>query len=188
MGQRWIFAALVGTALPLFGQSPTPIAAPSATNAPQTVAVPPENASQGTMPPMSSAESLSQQIITILKDPSARWQDSFFPRDPFIALKDIPRQDRYFDQLLKWYELDLERERKKIGTANLSNLQFVSFKNGYCRWKKPGSEYNKIGYWACSRNIITAQAGEQKFEIKLQAMINWGNAWFPTHLGPIPKQ
>ncbi len=185
---RWPCFALLFCTTAAFAQSPSPVAAPSPAKGPQSVTVPTENASQGIMPAMAGAETLSRQIIAILKDPTVKWQDSFFPRDPFIALKDIPRQDRYFDQLLKWYEQDLERERKRIGQERLAALNFVSFKSGYCRWKKPGSEYNKIGYWACSRNVITAQSSEQKFEIKLQAMINWGTEWFPTHLGPIPKQ
>ena len=66
----------------------------------------------------------------------------------------------------------------------------MKFKKGYCKWKAVNSEYNHIAYWSCYKSQIQVKdeiTGNISY-IKLKAMINWGQEWKVTHLGPIPKQ
>ncbi len=69
----------------------------------------------------------------------------WFPREPFIPLKDVKDPGKYWTQLHKTYVSDvhaLHRKRKSWEGAT-----FVKF-DGWTRskWVPPGDEANKIGY------------------------------------------
>jgi hypothetical protein len=148
--------------------------------------VPVENREMGTAPDAPGGIEIAQQILQAISDRSVtNVEDHFFPRAAFVMLKDIPRNEQYYDKLLQWYRDDLHKESSKLKPG--TKLEFDKFVLGRCRWKPVGSEYNKIAYWSCSRSQIIAKAGSETVVIKIVAMINWGKKWYPTHLGPIPK-
>ena len=111
--------------------------------------------------------------------------DLFFPADAFAMLKDMMGAMDYYQKLVTWYNGDIAREHDKVKSRGA--LTFVSFHMGSCVWKKPGSEYNKIPYWSCRRSTITAKdGGGREVSVAIKTLINWGNEWYVTHMGPIP--
>jgi hypothetical protein len=149
--------------------------------------IPAQNIKKGIMPDIKGAHATSKLVLKAIKMSDmkvAKW--AFFPENIFNELKDIKWPGAYHKKLLKWFAADIKRENSKF--ANVENLKFKEFKVGRCRWKKVGSEYNKIAYWSCYRNKFVVSDGKKEYEIELRAMINWGNDWFVTHLGPIPKE
>lgn len=161
---------------------PLPVTPPPGKNS-----VPPENLKKGTMPSDGPAEAMARRILeAIVADRPDDVQDAFFPADPFDALKAIARPREYHDQLVKWYTADIHREHARI--KNLGPLTFDGFKVGSCKWKAVGTEANKIAYWSCYRNHFYAKGPKDRVTFDLRAMINWGTAWYVTHLGPIPQQ
>src|SRR5204863_6129440 len=70
--------------------------------------------------------------------------DFFFPKEPFIPLKDVADPARYFDQLMATYHRDIASLHAK--RKDWSGAAFVSFDLGTTPgWVAPGKEYNKIG-------------------------------------------
>jgi hypothetical protein len=114
-----------------------------------------------------------------------------FPRDAFLKLKDMPGSEQYYNKLLGWFEDDVKKEMAKH--VNAVSFQLKEFKPGPCKWKKVGSEYNKVAYWSCRRSkasySVTLKDGKEVSDtLEILTMINWGNKWFVTHLGPIPAE
>lgn len=152
-----------------------------------TTQIPKENIEEGTIPSLENANSTANLIINAitLNDMTVA-KEAFFPEAAFLSLKDMTGSELYYKKLIKWYLEDVQRERKKL--EGKINLKLKKFLPGRCRWMKVGREYNKIAYWSCSRNKFIVTDEKNDYTIELRVMINWGTAWYVTHLGPIPKE
>src|SRR4051812_12184829 len=111
--------------------------------------VPPPDPENRSKPPLTSADLSSRSellLLAIQKNEPRLADEFFFPKEPFIPLKDVADPARYFDQLIATYHRDiahLHGQRKDWTTAH-----FVSFELGSPPgWVAPGKEYNKIGYY-----------------------------------------
>jgi hypothetical protein len=144
----------------------------------------PENKS---LPPLTSGdltERAGHLFRAIAEDQPALADDFFFPKEPFIPLKDVADPGRYFDQLLATYHRDivaLHAQRK-----DWSGAKFASFELGTKPgWVAPGKEYNKIGYYRTFRGKLTYDIGERNREILVATIISWDGRWYVTHLAPL---
>ena len=147
--------------------------------------IPIENADPVKKPDFSSVqESLVKVVESISIGNPELDKNEFFPKAPFDALKDIRFPGKYHIKLVNWYNADILREHKQLNGVKLT---FLSFTPGRCKFKKIGTEYNKIAYWSCYGSKFQVSDGTKKKTIKIKALINWGKKWFITHLGPIPK-
>jgi hypothetical protein len=110
--------------------------------------------------------------------------DFFFPREPFLVLKDVANPARYFDQLIATYHrgvLELHGRRRSWDGAT-----FVSFELGTPpRWVKPGEEWNKIGYHRSYRGRLRYSISGHVRTIDVHTVISWDGRWYVTHLQPI---
>jgi hypothetical protein len=166
-------------------ESVAPLAVASSEGAPPAESPPdPANKSR---PPMTSAdleERAAHLLEAVAKNEPALADDFFFPKAPFIPLKDVADPGRYFDQLLATYHRDvaaLRAERK-----DWSGVAFVSFDLGTPpTWVAPGKEYNKIGYFRTFGGKLRYRAGDKTKEINVSTIISWGGRWYVTHLSPI---
>jgi hypothetical protein len=113
--------------------------------------------------------------------------DFFFPRAPFIPLKDVADPGRYFDQLLSTYHRDI---RELHATRrDWQGAAFVSFTLGSePRWVAPGKEYNKIGYYRTFHGKLRYRMGPEgtrTYDLDVGTVISWDGHWYVTHLAAL---
>jgi hypothetical protein len=187
-----------GAAAPL-GASPAPSASsppatpgsalPSAPAAPAASAAPepPADPANRARPELASAdltERARHLFDAIVRDEPALADDFFFPRAPFVPLKDVRDPARYFDELLATYHRDvrkLHRERKSWDDA-----KFLGFELGSRpTWVAPGEEWNKIGYFRTFRGKLRYEQAGRERTIEVRTIISWNGRWYATHLLPI---
>jgi hypothetical protein len=171
-------------------QSVSPLASATASGAPETSGSPdparpdPENRLK---PPLTSDDLAAR--ATHLLDAVARGEpsladDFFFPRAPFLPLKDVADPGHYFDQLLATYHRDIAaiHQRRK----SWEGVSFVSFELGSPPgWVAPGKEYNKIGYYRTFHGKLRYTVGGAPGVIDVTTIISWGGRWYITHLAAI---
>lgn len=108
-------------------------------------------------------------------------EDLWFPRDPFLILKDIKDPGKYWDQLHRTYAKDIDKLHKK--RKGWEGAEFVKFEPGSPpKWVKPGEEGNKIGYFRTVKGnlVYTMEGKTHKMEVRV--MISWQKRWYITHL------
>ena len=140
-----------------------------------------------TRPPPTSPdlqERAAHLLDAIVENNPALADDFFFPKAPFIPLKDVADPARYFDQLLATYHHDIKALRAERRDWN--GATFVSFELGTApTWVAPGREYNKIGYWRTFGGKLRYRIGERTKEMTVSTIISWAGRWYVTHLSPI---
>ncbi len=115
-------------------------------------------------------------------------KDFFFPREPFLPLKDIKNPGKYWDQLFRVYERDIHELHKKRA-KDWEDAEFVSFDLGSTpTWVKPGEEANKIGYYRTFNGKLRYKARGKERVLEVKTIISWNHAWFITHLLPFKKK
>jgi len=138
-------------------------------------------------PPLTSPdldERAAHLIEALVQNDPALADDFFFPKEPFIPLKDVADPGRYFDQLLATYHRDIRSLR--ADRKDWTGTSFVSFELGTPpTWVAPGKEYNKIGYFRTFGGKLRYRAGEKIKEIAVSTIISWNGRWYVTHLSPI---
>jgi hypothetical protein len=118
--------------------------------------------------------------------------DFFFPREPFLGLKDVADPARYHAELLSAYHRDIvalhARRRSWEGAT------FRAFELGTPpRRVRPGEEWNKIGYYRTFRGKLTYDAPGRGREprtlrtLEIHTVISWDGRWYATHLLPIRR-
>jgi hypothetical protein len=138
-------------------------------------------------PPLTSPdlqERAAHLLAAVARNEPAIADDFFFPKAPFIPLKDVADPARYFDQLLGTYHRDirsLHAQRK-----DWTGATFVSFELGTPpTWVAPGKEYNKIGYFRTFGGKLRYRIDDKPKELNVSTIISWDGRWYVTHLSPI---
>jgi hypothetical protein len=144
----------------------------------------PENRSKPQLASSDLSERAQHLFEAIAQNEPALGDDFFFPRDPFIALKDVRDPARYHTELLAVYHRDIrELHASRKGWTGAT---FASFELGTPpTWVAPGKEYNKIGYYRTFRGKLRYRIGERSTEIDVSTIISWDGRWYVTHLSPI---
>lgn len=169
--------------------APSSSAAPSAST--EVPAPPPHDVDpQNKKKPSLASDDLTtraRHLFEALKaDDPKLGADFFFPRDPFLPLKDIAKPGKYWDQLFRIYENDIHELHRKHG--DWSDAAFVSFELGSPpTWVKPGEEANKIGYYRTFNGKLRYSAKDKTRTIEVKTIISWDDGWYVTHLLPIKK-
>lgn len=180
--------AAVMVALALVGTVSTAAADPM-----PPITIPPVNrAGQPRPPPRPAVGDLGlrvEQLIAALNgQQGAEPNVLFLQRQPFLAIKDMHGADGYFSTLLRWYANDVMRERAALpgGTGRwvLSRVELSS----RCVWMTEGREANRLPYWSCYGSRLVLARNGQQHTVRMNVLINWGDQWFVTHLGPIPRR
>jgi len=148
---------------------------------------PSEDPDNRAKPPLVS-EDLSERAAhlfrAIAENDPALGDDFFFPREPFVPLKDVADPARYHAQLLATYHRDIRELHAK--RKDWSAASFDSFELGTPpTWVAPGKEYNKIGYFRTFHAKLHYRVGERPSEIDVGTIISWDGRWYVTHLLPI---
>jgi hypothetical protein len=142
-------------------------------------------------PPLESADLTGQArrlFEAIQENEPSKARDFFFPREPFLALKDIKNPGKYWDQLYRVYEEDIQKLHRKH-RKELEGATFEGFALGSApTLVKPGEEGNKISYHRTFRGKLryrTARGEERSIEVRV--IISWAGRWHITHLLPFKK-
>jgi hypothetical protein len=110
--------------------------------------------------------------------------DFFFPREPFLQLKDVQDPGRYHAQLVAAYHRDVRELHAK--RKDWTGSSFASFELGSPpTWVAPGKEYNKIGYFRTFHGKLRYRTADRTSEIDVGTIISWDGRWYITHLMPI---
>jgi hypothetical protein len=129
------------------------------------------------------AKGLFQAIVA---DEPDRAEAFWFPREPFLPLKDMTDPGKYWAELHHAYEKDihaLHRKRKHWGGA-----EFVRFDGGSrTKWVAPGHEANKIGYYRAFDGKLRYTLGGEAAAIEVHTLITWQGRWYVTHLRRVKR-
>ena len=110
----------------------------------------------------------------------------FFPREPFLPLKDVQDPGRYYAELIRAYHQnikDLHTRRKSWEGAALRGFKI----DEEPKRVPPGREWNKIGYFRTRHAKLEYEvAGHRRF-IEVHTLISWEGHWYVTHLSSIRK-
>jgi hypothetical protein len=122
----------------------------------------------------------------IVKDDPERGEAFWFPREPFVPLKDVKDPGKYWGQLHKSYVNDIHTLHKK--RKSWEGATFVKL-DGWSRlkWVPPGGEANKIGYYRAFHGKLRYRADGEEGEIDVHTLITWQGRWYVTHLRKIKK-
>jgi hypothetical protein len=108
----------------------------------------------------------------------------FFPREPFLVLKDVDDPAHYYKDLVSAYRhniKDLHAQRRNWDRATLKGLTLAETP----RRIPPGREWNKIGYFRTRHARLEYEVeGHPRF-IEVHTIISWDGQWYVTHLSAI---
>ncbi len=109
-------------------------------------------------------------------------EDFWFPKEPFLILKDIKDPGKYWDQLHRAYVKDIEKLHNK--RKSWEGAEFEKFEPGSPpKWVKPGDEGNKIGYFRTVKGNLVYKAEGKSHKLEVRVLISWQKRWYITHLG-----
>lgn len=160
----------------------TPTATATATAAPKDADYDPANKAK---PPIDSEELQARArglFDAVKQNNPTLGEDFWFPKEPFLILKDIKDPGKYWDQLHRAYVKDIEKLHKK--RANWDGCEFEKFEPGSPpKWVKPGEEGNKIGYFRTVKGNLVYKAEGKSHKLEVRVIISWQKRWYITHLG-----
>lgn len=129
------------------------------------------------------AKGLFQAIVT---DEPERAEAFWFPREPFLPLKDIKDPGKYWVELHHSYVTDIHALHKK--RKHWRGAEFVKFE-GWARtkWVAPGKEANKIGYHRAFDGKLRYTIDGKAAAIDVHTIITWQGRWYVTHLRKVRR-
>ncbi len=122
----------------------------------------------------------------IVKDDPRLGEAFWFPKEPFVPLKDVKDPGRYWETLHKTYASDIHALHKK--RKSWSGATFERFSRGSApKWVKPGEEANKIGYYRSFHGSLRFDVGGKSTSLDVLTAITWQGRWYVTHLRKFKK-
>lgn len=144
------------------------------------------------LPPADSPElqaRAKQLFEAIVADDPPKGDAFWFPKEPFLPLKDVKGPDKYWDQLHRTFAADVRRYHKKGAKKGWGDAKFVRFDLGSKpKWVPPGDEANKIGYYRSFHGKLRYEQGGEARSLDVHTVISWQGRWFITHLDDFKKK
>lgn len=176
------------TAAPSASEAPAPTATATADDdagAPPSAKDADYDPANKAKPPLDSEELQARGrglFDAVVQNNPALGEDLWFPKEPFLILKDIKDPGKYWDQLHRAYAKDVEKLHKK--RQSWEGAEFVKLELGSPpKWVKPGDEGNKIGYFRTVKGNLVYKAEGKTHKLEVRVMISWQKRWYITHLG-----
>ncbi|AUX24706.1 hypothetical protein SOCEGT47_052450 [Sorangium cellulosum] len=142
------------------------------------------------LPPLESQEltaRASALFDAIVKNEPALAEPFWFPKEPFIPLKDVKGPGKYWDNLHAAYLADVKATHRK--RKSWEGARFVGFEVGSRpKWVPPGKEANKIGYYRSLHGKLRYEIDGRPASIDVHTIISWQGRWYITHLGDFKKR
>ncbi|XXY14209.1 hypothetical protein WME88_38815 [Sorangium sp. So ce216] len=141
-------------------------------------------------PPLESkdlTERASALFDAIVKNEPALAEAFWFPKAPFIPLKDVKDPGKYWDNLHAAYLNDVKAMHRK--RKSWEGARFVGFQVGSRpKWVPPGDEANKIGYYRSLHGKLKYELDGKPASLDVHTIISWQGRWYITHLGDFKKR
>jgi hypothetical protein len=191
-----LFGGVIGSASA--GEGPAPNAAPQKPQPPKapTRKAPPKTSSPESrdarpetpeVPPKTSdalTEHARLLFDAIVQGTPEIADPFFFPREPFLPLKDVDDPGRYHAELVRVYHRDILRLHAK--RKSWEKARFVGFTLGSPpRWIEPGREWNKKGYYRTFDAKLAYEVSGTARTLIVRTIISWEGQWYVTHLSPV---
>ncbi|WP_437567396.1 hypothetical protein [Sorangium sp. So ce542] len=142
------------------------------------------------LPPLESEELTARAralFDAIVKNEPALADPFWFPKEPFIPLKDVKDPGKYWDNLHAAYANDVKAMHRK--RKSWEGARFVGFEVGSRpKWVPPGDEVNKIGYYRSFHGKLKVELDGKPASLDVHTIISWQGRWYITHLGDFKKR
>lgn len=119
----------------------------------------------------------------IVKGDPALAEGVFFPREPFLKIKNMQDPGRYYDKLRARFDQDIRALHE--ATPDLDRATFERFelarRGGYVRVREEG---NRLPYWASRHSRLFYRVGKQLRSLDVRVVIAWQDVWYVIHLSP----
>ncbi len=123
----------------------------------------------------------------IAHDDPAQGEPFWFPRDPFLVLKEGSDPGRYWDFLHDAYANDIHTMHAQ--RPSWDGAAYVRFEiGGTPTWVPPGGEHNLIGYYRTYEGTIHFKVGDEEDTLPVAVIITWQGRWYVTHLRKMVKK
>ncbi len=123
----------------------------------------------------------------IVRDDPSLAKDAFFPREPFVHIKDIVDPGRYYDRLRARFDSDIHALH--VNTPDLERAQFERFelarRGGYVNVHEEG---NRLPYWASRHSRLFYRVGNTPRSLEVRVVIAWEGLWYVIHLSEFHAQ
>jgi len=138
----------------------------------------------GSAPAVDELQGRAQKLFeAIQKDEPDVAMALFFPREPFLAIKDMKDPGAYWDKLVKEYKAHIHSYHKKLGKkaaeAEFEGLELNTKSQVYVAPKK---EFNKTGYNKVAKSKLKYKLKGKSYAFEIATMIDHDSKWYVTHL------
>ena len=142
------------------------------------------------LPPPDSEEVQARAKLlweAIVKNEPSVGDPFWFPKEPFIPLKDVKDPGKYWENLHKSYANDIAKLHRK--RKSWEGAEFKRFELGSTpKWVPPGDEANKIGYYRSFRGKLRYDLEGTHYSLEVHTVISWQGRWYITHLSKFKKK
>jgi hypothetical protein len=110
----------------------------------------------------------------------------FFPRSAYIQVKAIwdPVHD-WQTRLIPDFDADVVADHDALG-SDAATAHFTSVSvPATAVWVRPGTEYNKGGYWRVYGTTVGYTVGGHSSSFAIASLISWRGEWYVVHLARI---
>ena len=168
-------ASLLDSGAPASSSSVDPAADGGALTQPLDSGAPPA--------PVDELQARAKKLFeAIQKDEPEIAMAMFFPREPFLALKDVKDPSAYWDKLVKEYKAHIHSYHKKLGKkaaeAEFEALELNAKTQVYVAPKK---EFNKTGYNKVTKSKLKYKLKGKSKTLDVATMIDSESKWYVTH-------
>ena len=121
----------------------------------------------------------------IIEGKPEKAHDAFFPLIAYRQVKAIDDPDRdYRLRLMRHFDRDILDYHRRVQKRSAPlKCQVMRVPEAQARWMKPGSEYNRVGYFRVLRSQLDlTDANGNTFSLEVTSLISWRGQWYVVHL------
>jgi len=161
-----------------------PSASASAPDAAAALAAPLDAASPTDAGAVDELQARGKKLFeAIQKDEPDIALQMFFPREPFVALKDMKDPAAYWDKLVKQFKAHIHAYHKKLGKrADEATFDVLELNTKTQVYVAPKKEFNKTGYNKVTKSRLRYKLRNKSYSFEIAVMIDNDGKWYVTHL------
>ncbi len=121
----------------------------------------------------------------IIEGKPEKAHSAFFPIVAYRQVKAIADPDRdYATRLLRHFDRDIVEYSHRIAKRRAPiRCAGIRIPRAQARWMKPGSEYNRVGYFRVLRSQLDlTDADGNTTTLEVTSLISWRGQWYVVHL------